>query len=232
LHILGDDLSLLSRQRDGAPNGLFTYAASHPGKDFRGLLDGFNEQWVTAATFLSPRVLLDLLRLAGDHSADDYEARNPLGPAEAVGIFGDAGSSPWWKVIAREYLERFVHHQQIRRALGSVDLDAPFVALAAEIAVHLFAVQWRGREPSDEMKVRLDFGRHGAWCVRTHVSDAEVEADGTAGATVTVAADAVAAVVSRGCSADELLAAMSTSGRRDLADSASAMLVSMFRRPG
>jgi len=52
LHVLGDDLSLLARQRDDAVQGLVLYGASHSGLSFRELLDGFNEQWVTAATFL------------------------------------------------------------------------------------------------------------------------------------------------------------------------------------
>ena len=53
LHVLGDDLSLLSRQRDASLDGLTLYAIDHPGVTFRALLDGFNEQWVTAASFLS-----------------------------------------------------------------------------------------------------------------------------------------------------------------------------------
>jgi hypothetical protein len=43
LHVLGDDLSLLSRQRDTAPSGLLQYARANPGLGFRALLDGFNE---------------------------------------------------------------------------------------------------------------------------------------------------------------------------------------------
>ena len=52
-HILGDDLSLLSRQRDAAENGLFQVAAEMPGADFRVLLDTFNDRWVAASRFLS-----------------------------------------------------------------------------------------------------------------------------------------------------------------------------------
>ena len=40
LHILGDDLSLLSRQRDVSKNGLVIYAGKHPGLSFRAVLDG------------------------------------------------------------------------------------------------------------------------------------------------------------------------------------------------
>src|SRR5262249_4305873 len=43
LHILGDDLSLLSRQRDASTDGLTLFAVDHPGLSFRELLDGFNE---------------------------------------------------------------------------------------------------------------------------------------------------------------------------------------------
>lgn len=62
-HILGDDLSLLSRQRDGAVQGLVYTADELPGADFRTLLDAFNDQWVSAARFMSPALLIELLRL-------------------------------------------------------------------------------------------------------------------------------------------------------------------------
>src|SRR4029077_7616254 len=72
LHTLGDDLSLLSRQRDVSTNGLLLFAETHPGGSFRRLLDGFNEQWVTAASFFSPRMILDLLALVGTWIEDFY----------------------------------------------------------------------------------------------------------------------------------------------------------------
>jgi uncharacterized protein (TIGR03083 family) len=117
-HVLGDDLSLLSRQRDGAENGLFQLAAELPGTDFRTLLDTFNDRWVAAARFLSPELLVELLRLAGDWTASYYEAVDPSAPGEPVGFFGATGASPSWQAIAREYLERWVHHSQIRGRSG------------------------------------------------------------------------------------------------------------------
>src|SRR3954463_16434268 len=66
LHILGDDFSLLSRQRDASVDGLALWAPRHPGVDFRTLLDTFNEDWVDSARFLSTQVLVDLLRVTGD----------------------------------------------------------------------------------------------------------------------------------------------------------------------
>jgi uncharacterized protein (TIGR03083 family) len=123
-HILGDDLSLLSRQRDGGINGLLLMAETMPGSDFRTLLDAFNDQWVEATRFLSRDLLLTLLGLAGEWTADYYATVDPDVPGEPVGFFGDRGpSSPFWKAIAREYVERWVHHSQIRRALGLGSVD-------------------------------------------------------------------------------------------------------------
>ncbi|MCB1250422.1 MAG: maleylpyruvate isomerase family mycothiol-dependent enzyme [Acidimicrobiales bacterium] len=134
-HILGDDLSLLSRQRDGAESGLLQLATTMPGSDFRTLLDTFNDRWVAAAQFLSPELLVELLRLTGDWTAAYYEGADPLAPGEPVGFFGAFGaSSPMWQSVAREYVERWVHHSQIRRALGLGSLaDDPFVAVGAGV---------------------------------------------------------------------------------------------------
>lgn len=140
-HILGDDLSLLSRQRDGAVQGLVLIAERMPGADFRGLLDVFNDQWVEAARFLSPPLLLELLDLAGQWTHRYYCDIDPNAPGEPVPLFGVAfgDSSPFWHAIAREYLERWAHHSQIRRALGLGSLaDSPFLdvghAIIASVA--------------------------------------------------------------------------------------------------
>ena len=140
-HVLGDDLSLLSRQRDAAVNGIALLADELAGSDFPMMLDTFNDRWVASAAFLSPPLLLELLRLSGEWTAAYYEAIDPDAPGEPVFFFGGAPGqpSPFWQAIAREYLERFVHHSQIRRALGLSSLDdrsflAPGVEVAAAVA--------------------------------------------------------------------------------------------------
>lgn len=135
-HILGDDLSLLSRQRDGAVQGLVLMAERMPGADFRALLDGFNDQWVEAGRFFSPALLLQLLDLAGEWTHRYYCDVDPNAPGEPVLMFGVGlgDSSPFWHAIAREYVERWAHHSQIRRALGLGSLaDAPFLELGHAI---------------------------------------------------------------------------------------------------
>lgn len=135
-HILGDDLSLLSRQRDGALPGLFLVAEKMAGADLRQLLDAFNDQWVEAARFMSPPILLELLGLAGQWTLDFYRSVDPGGPCEPVPLYSpEPGEmSPYWQAIAREYLERWTHHSQIRRALGQGSLAAsPYLDVGLRI---------------------------------------------------------------------------------------------------
>lgn len=150
-HVLGDDLSLLSRQRDAEAPGLFLVAADLPGADFRTLLDTFNDRWVSTAGFLSPPMVIDLLRITGDRSASFYEAVDLEAPCEPVGFFGSTGeASPYWQAIAREFMERWVHHSQILRAAGRPSLaDESFVqtgidvvAAAGGVAGGLHDDQW------------------------------------------------------------------------------------------
>jgi uncharacterized protein (TIGR03083 family) len=134
-HLLGDDLSLLSRQRDAAPSGLFAIAEELPGVDFRTLLDTFNDRWVAGARFLSPRLLIDLLRYAGEETAAYYGSVDLYSPGEPVGFFGGfGGPSPMWQAVAREYVERWVHQSQIRRAIGLPSLaDEAFVRAGLDV---------------------------------------------------------------------------------------------------
>jgi uncharacterized protein (TIGR03083 family) len=135
-HVLGDDLSLLSRQRDGAVQGLVFVAERMPGADFRELLNAFNDQWVEAARFLSPALLIELLGLAGEWTSRYYTEIDPNSPGEPVQLFAAAlgGTSPYWQAIAREYLERWAHHSQIRRALGMGSLaQSPFLDVGFQI---------------------------------------------------------------------------------------------------
>jgi hypothetical protein len=136
-HVLGDDLSLLSRQRDAAQDGVALLAGAMPGADFRMLLDAFNDRWVQAARFLSTTLVMELLRLTGEWTAAYYEAVDPQAPGESVGLFGavQQGASPFWQAIVREYLERWIHHSQIRRALGLSSLaDRQFLEPGVQVA--------------------------------------------------------------------------------------------------
>lgn len=199
LHVLGDDLSLLARQRDEATNGLLLYAEDHPGLDVRQLLDGFNEQWVTAATFLGPALVVALLEISGRWTDEYYRAVDLDQPGEPVGWFGATGPSPMWQAVAREYVERWVHHHQILRAVGRPALDGPLAEVAEHVALAGPAarIPALGAEPGDEIEVRM-----GArpWTLRRGADGWTLTAGAAAAprATVALRADEVAAVLTRG----------------------------------
>ena len=86
-----------------------------------GRRNAFNATWLEAARRLSSRVLLDLLRWSGEQTYAYYASLDPRtvgGPVEWV----DPEPAPSWLEIDREYTERWVHHQQIREALGAAPL--------------------------------------------------------------------------------------------------------------
>lgn len=156
-HVLGDDLSLLSRQRDSAEDGLSLLAPELPGADFMTLLDTFNDRWVTTARFFSTPLLIELLRLSGDWTVAYYEEVDPEASGEPVGLFGapEGSSSPFWQAIAREYLERWTHHSQIRRALGLGSLSERRFLLSGVAVVGAIA----------RMEPEVPADPEGAWAI-------------------------------------------------------------------
>jgi len=177
-HLLGDDLSLLSRQRDQAVDGTTLLAADLPGADFPRSLDTFNDRWVSAAAFLSVDLLVELLRLTGQWTAEYYRAVDPGSPGEPVELFGAHGArSPFWQAIGREYLERWVHHSQIRRALSLGSLaERQFLVPGVEVAGAAGNVDPRiPREDDDEWALGpVVLGRAGQAAdilTRAHTSD-------------------------------------------------------------
>ena len=80
VHVLGEELGWLSRGRDGDTSGLLD-DADRLTVEFVQLLDEKNQRWVDAASGLSPRVVIDLLRWSGDQF-DRYVERIDLDGAQ------------------------------------------------------------------------------------------------------------------------------------------------------
>jgi uncharacterized protein (TIGR03083 family) len=129
-HLLGVELGNVSVRRDGWKLG------PAQGEDLDAWLNTFNQQWVDAARRISPVLLTDLLDLAGlrfeEHLATlDLDATG--GPVEwAAG----ADPAPVWLDIAREYMERYVHQDQIRQATRRPPLGAVFTGPVLATAAH------------------------------------------------------------------------------------------------
>jgi uncharacterized protein (TIGR03083 family) len=221
LHILGDDLSLLTRQRDASVDSLTIFAADHPGMTFRSLLDGFNEQWVTASRFVSTELLIELLRLVGDWSEAFYrDVGLETIARESVGLFAETEPSPYWQVIGREYVERFVHQSQIRRAVGAADLDGDVVTWAATVIVHILAAWMRDYVPESGATIEIDLGRPAGVWAWERATDRWVVREGgavSAAARIAVAPAATVRLLSRGMSPEDALGILTVDGDEALA---------------
>jgi uncharacterized protein (TIGR03083 family) len=135
LHILGGDLSNTSRRRDGA-----AVATWGPGEDPGAFLARLNQEWVEATRRLSPRVIVELLRTSGAPLFTYFDSLDTAVLGERVSWAGP-GPAPLWLDIAREYMERWIHQQHIRDAVGRPGQTEPrFVRPVIAASMHAVPV--------------------------------------------------------------------------------------------
>jgi uncharacterized protein (TIGR03083 family) len=129
-HLLGVELGNVSVRRDG------WMLSPAEGEDPDAWLNRFNQQWVDAARRISPALLIDLIDLAGRR----FEAHVATLDLDAAGgpvkWATGSGPAPVWLDVAREYMERYVHQQQIRDATRRPPLGAAFIAPVLQTAAH------------------------------------------------------------------------------------------------
>jgi uncharacterized protein (TIGR03083 family) len=113
-HLVGDDLGLLARNRDGF---LGTPAPSGSEAEFAAWLDELQAEWVRAARRLSPRLVTDLLRWAGPQITVMFAGEDARARTASVSWAGP-DLVPAWLDQARELSEYWIHRQQILQALG------------------------------------------------------------------------------------------------------------------
>jgi uncharacterized protein (TIGR03083 family) len=115
-HLLGDDLSRLSRSRDDHP-------APGPsvGQSLAQFLNWSNQQWVNACMHLSPQVLQDLLTHTTKQVMSYWQHVILDATGEPVSWISPQQPAPVWLDCARDFTEDWVHQQQIRRAVGAED---------------------------------------------------------------------------------------------------------------
>lgn len=116
LHLLGGGLGRLgSSPSVAAREGRLAF------DDLAGLIERSNEEWVRAARRIAPKVTVELLAFIGPLVDDAFAALDLDAPGTSVAWTGD-GPTPYWLDIAREYTERWVHHAQMRSAMGAPPL--------------------------------------------------------------------------------------------------------------
>jgi uncharacterized protein (TIGR03083 family) len=113
LHLLGNDFG---RLRDPQSRG--TTSGEMGFDELADRIERANEEWVHATRRISPTLVIELLALTGPRVSRRFASLDPWQPGLGVAWTG-TGPSPSWLDIAREYTERWVHHAQIREAVGS-----------------------------------------------------------------------------------------------------------------
>jgi len=153
LHMLGDNIGVLSRRRDGhssVSQRLDTW------DELVAFLNDWNERWVAAARRISAPLLITLLRSTGDdlHRYFTSLDRDELGPPVS---WAGPEPAPIWLDVAREYTEQWHHQQQIRDAVKREGAKEPelFAPVLAAF-VRALPVTYRDVDAEDGTSVGLE----------------------------------------------------------------------------
>jgi uncharacterized protein (TIGR03083 family) len=120
LHLLGVEISNLSRRRDRHTGGKSIQGWS----ELVSFLNNWNADWVEQARRISTPLLVDLLRFTGGQMNDYFRTLDPLALGGSVAWAGQA-PAPVWLDLAREYSERWHHQQHLRDAVGQPGFKQP-----------------------------------------------------------------------------------------------------------
>lgn len=120
LHLLQGDLAVVSRRRDG-------FEQRSDFADYADLVRWINDRnaaWVSVARLMSTQVICDLLATTGTWF-DDYMQQLAQKDRGAAVDWAGTGPAPAWLEVAREYTEKWMHHQHICDAIGVTSLKTP-----------------------------------------------------------------------------------------------------------
>jgi hypothetical protein len=106
-------------------------------------LNAFNQQWVDAARRISPALLIELIDLAGVRFEEYLAALDLDATGGPVPWATGSDPAPVWLDVAREYMERYVHQQQIRDATGRPGLGSAFTRPVLTTAAHALPLALR-----------------------------------------------------------------------------------------
>jgi uncharacterized protein (TIGR03083 family) len=129
-HLLGVELGNVSVRRDRWGLG------PAEGEDLDAWLNRFNQQWVDAARRISPALLIELIDVTGRRFEEHLATLDLDAAGGPVPWATGSDPAPVWLDVAREYMERYVHQQQIRDATGRPPLGAAFTGPVLATAAH------------------------------------------------------------------------------------------------
>jgi uncharacterized protein (TIGR03083 family) len=160
LHLLDGDLGRLSRGRDGDCTGVLDV---NDAEALVGALAAKNQRWLEATRQLSPGVVQELLRFS-THQVDAWTADGDL-LGEAHVSWASDDTVPTWLDYAREFTETWVHHQQVRQAIGRQTLAT---RLPDVLSIFIWAFPYQYRVPASQGTiVNIDMVGVGQWHLRS-----------------------------------------------------------------
>lgn len=165
LHLLGAEVGILSWRRDRFSE---PHLAIHNWEDLLAWINQRNLNWVQGARRMSPRLLIDLLRVTGEQANEVFRKLDPFAPGGEV-TWAASGPAPTWLEIAREFTERWHHQQHIRDAVGRPGcLDPSFLAPVLSAFVWALPRTYQGVDASQGCCVTLTItgAAGGSWTVR------------------------------------------------------------------
>jgi uncharacterized protein (TIGR03083 family) len=222
LHLLGDDIGLLSRRRDAFQDMSLARGAGDLSvwENLVAYLNRWNEAWVGAARRISPPLLIDLLRFAGEQTQRYFESLDLEETGPPVSWAGPQ-PAPVWLDVAREYTERWLHQQQIRDAVERPGQTEPrFLSPVLDTFVRALPHTFHDVLAPEDTHVRLTVSGEagGVWSLVRHEAhwalyhDVEMEPV----ASVNLDQDVAWRLFTRGLTREEALATAVLDGDRSL----------------
>ncbi len=230
-HLIDSAVRRLSIERDGhqgvAPDRIIAGNA-----DLTAWLDHLNAEWVAASRRMSPRLSVEWLDVVGRQFVEHVGGADLQAPATfPVAWAGEAQSAMWFD-IGREYTERWHHQQQIAEAVG-----APLLAgkrwlhpvLDVSMRVLPFAYRDVSAPPTTSVHVEITGEAGGHWTLVREPATWRLFTGALDHATTHVRVDQDTAwrMFFKQRSRDQVLAAMGTGGRADLAQPFAGVLAVM-----
>jgi uncharacterized protein (TIGR03083 family) len=213
LHLLGDDVGMLSSRRDGYRTGGASIA---DWEELVAFINQQNAQWVQTTQRIGPPLLVDMLKLTGEQVSAYFQSLDPYtlgGPVDWAG----PGPAPVWLDLAREYTERWHHQQHIRDAVGKPGLLEPrYLAPALDAFVRALPHTYRDVDADDGALVGLTISGEagGSWFLlrERDVWNLYLEATQPTQAEVVIGEDLAWRLFTRGIGTQEALARATVKG--------------------
>lgn len=172
LHLLGDDIGILSRRKGEQPSGAGDAIPSPGWDELVTEVNRSNQLWVEATRRLSPQLICDFLKVTGRWTQEYFSSLEPGEPGEPVS-WAAPGPAPAWLGIAREYTERWTHQQQIREAVGKQGLrERRFFAPVLSTFMWALPRTYRDTEAPEGtvIEVGVDGEAGGTWSLKREKS--------------------------------------------------------------